>query len=61
MFKYYMTVLSTQWSTRPLREHEVIKVCSIEYFNHRVELVLPAFKFWYVRKIIKYLTLGLSS
>ena len=48
-------------TTRSLRKHGTIKVCSIEYLTTEIELLLPAFKSWTVHKIIEYVTLGLLS
>ena len=64
MFTYSMTE-SSQWNycyaNRPLRKHDVIKVCGIEYLTTELELLLPTFKSWTVHKIIEYLTLGQLS
>jgi len=43
-----------------LCNHDVIKVCNIEYLNMQIELVLPTFKTWAAHKIIEYLMLGLT-
>ena len=55
LIRYYLLllillILRFDYITWPLREHDVIKVCSIEYFTTEIELVLPmpTFKFWYV-------------
>ena len=53
-------IIARQTRTR-LRKHDVIKVCSIEYFTTQIELVLSAFKSWIAHKIIEYLTSGLLS
>jgi len=50
-----ITAMQTRTS---LRKHDVIKVCSIEYLNMQIELVLPTFKSWAVNKIIDYLMSG---
>ena len=44
-----------------LHEHNVIRLCSIEYITTEIELVLPIFKSRNIHKIIEYLTLGLPS
>jgi len=37
---------TADYTTRQLRKHGVIKVCSIEYLTIDIELVLPTFKSW---------------
>ena len=44
-----------------LRKHDVIKVSSIEYFNHTNRISVAIFQVRTVHKIIEYLTLGLLS
>ena len=52
--------ITADYTTRQLRKHGDIKVCSIEYLTIEIELVLPAF-IWTFHKIIEHLTLGLLS
>jgi len=47
----------SEYTTRQLRKHSVIKVCSIEYLTIEIELMLPTFKSWTDHTIIEYLTL----
>jgi len=55
-------IIRFDYTTRPLRKHDVIKVCSIEYLTTEIELVLPTFKSRIVHNIIEYVSLGhLSS
>jgi len=44
-------------TTRPLRKHFVINLCSIAYLTAEIEFVWPNFKSKTVHKIIEYLTL----
>ena len=58
--------ITADYTTRQLRKHGVIKVCSIEYLTIEIELMLPTFKSWtkvldHSRNYIEYLTLGLLS
>jgi len=52
-------IIRFYYTTRLLRKHDVIKVCSVEYLTTRIELVLPTFKSWIIHNIIEYLMLGL--
>ena len=54
-------IIRFDYTTRQLRKHDVIKVCSIEYLTTKITLMLPTFKFWTVHKVREYLTLGLLS
>jgi len=52
--------ITADYTTRQSRKHGVVKVCSTEYLNVEIELVLhPTFKSWTVHKIAEYLTLEL--
>ena len=56
-----LPIIRFDYTTRQLRKHDVIKVCSIEYLTTKITLMLPTFKFWTVHKVREYLTLGLLS
>jgi len=43
-FLVFLPVIRFDYTTRPLRKHDVIKVYSIEYLTTVIELVLPTFK-----------------
>ena len=43
-FLVILPVIRFDYTTRPLRKHDVIKVYSIEYLTTVIELVLPTFK-----------------
>jgi len=43
-FLVFLPVIRFDYTTRPLRKHDVIKVYSIEYSTTVIELVLPTFK-----------------
>jgi len=45
-------------TTRPLRKHDVMKVCGTEYLTTEMELSLLTLKSRTVHKIVEYLTLG---
>ena len=59
--------ITADYTTRQLRKHGLIKVCSIEYLTMEIELVLPTFKSWtkevlnHSHNYIEYLTLELLS
>ena len=63
LFKYSATynVFKFNYTSRPLRKHDVIKVCSIEYLTTETQMVLPTFNSWTGYKIIEHFTLGLLS
>ena len=44
--------ITADYTTRQLRKHGVIKVCSIEYLTIDIELVLPTFKSWTIHTIM---------
>ena len=44
--------ITADYTTRQLRKHGIIKVCSIEYLTIETELVLPTFKSWTIPIII---------
>jgi len=43
-FLVILPVIRFDYTTRPLRKHDVMKVYSIEYLTTVIELVLPTFK-----------------
>ena len=53
--------ITADYTARQLHEHDVIKLCSIEYLTIEIGLVLPTFKSWTAHTTVEFLTLGLLS
>ena len=47
-----LPIIRFDYTTRPLRKHDVIEVCSVEHSTAEIELVLPTFKSCTVQKLL---------
>ena len=56
-----LPIVCFDYTTRPLRKHDVIIVCSIYYLTTEIELMLATFKSWAVKRILEHLTPWLLS